>query len=174
MATHSSILAWKISWTVKPGGYSPQGHKKSQTQLSDWAHTQMLFTAKPRKVSFITWLFELFSSLVTVKTFFSHFLFALYLLFTFFKCSKKMSVNNFSKFSKTSNYFSHDSPTFFHSVAPTWPGLDTQPLFSSFPLTSSYIELLFPVSYAFFFGAFFLVLIKSNPPVASYGWVNGR
>ena len=29
MATHSSILAWKISRTDEPGGYSP----KSQTQL---------------------------------------------------------------------------------------------------------------------------------------------
>ena len=23
MATHSSILAWRISWTEEPGGYSP-------------------------------------------------------------------------------------------------------------------------------------------------------
>ena len=23
MATHSSILAWEILWTEKPGGYSP-------------------------------------------------------------------------------------------------------------------------------------------------------
>ena len=23
MATHSSILAWKIPWTEKPGGHSP-------------------------------------------------------------------------------------------------------------------------------------------------------
>ena len=23
MATHSSILAWKIPWTEEPGGYSP-------------------------------------------------------------------------------------------------------------------------------------------------------
>ena len=30
MATHSSILAWKISWTVEPCGlYSPWGHKES-------------------------------------------------------------------------------------------------------------------------------------------------
>ena len=27
MATHSSILAWKIPWTEKPG--SPWGHKES-------------------------------------------------------------------------------------------------------------------------------------------------
>ena len=29
MATHSSILAWKIPWMEEPGGYSPQGHKES-------------------------------------------------------------------------------------------------------------------------------------------------
>ena len=30
MATHSSILAWKIPWTEDPGGlYSPWGHKES-------------------------------------------------------------------------------------------------------------------------------------------------
>ena len=34
MATHSNILAWKIPWTEKPGGYSPRDHKV-QTQLSD-------------------------------------------------------------------------------------------------------------------------------------------
>ena len=26
-ATHSSILAWEIPWTEKPGGYSPQGRR---------------------------------------------------------------------------------------------------------------------------------------------------
>ena len=37
MATHSSILAWRIPWTHEPGGlYSPWGHKESDTteQLS--------------------------------------------------------------------------------------------------------------------------------------------
>ena len=29
MATHSSILARRIPWTEKPGGYSPWGHKES-------------------------------------------------------------------------------------------------------------------------------------------------
>ena len=28
MATHSSILAWRIPWTEEPGGlYSPWGHR---------------------------------------------------------------------------------------------------------------------------------------------------
>ena len=34
MATHPSILAWRIPWTEKPAGYSPWSHK-SQTRLSD-------------------------------------------------------------------------------------------------------------------------------------------
>ena len=34
MATHSSILAWKISWTEGPGSYSPWGHK-SWARLSE-------------------------------------------------------------------------------------------------------------------------------------------
>ena len=30
MATHSSILAWRIPWTEGPGGlHSPWGHKQS-------------------------------------------------------------------------------------------------------------------------------------------------
>ena len=31
IATHSSILAWRIPWTEAPGGYSPWGHKESDT-----------------------------------------------------------------------------------------------------------------------------------------------
>ena len=30
MATHSSILAWEIPWTVEPGGLQPMGLQKSQ------------------------------------------------------------------------------------------------------------------------------------------------
>ena len=29
MATHTSILAWRIPWIEEPGGYSPWGHKVS-------------------------------------------------------------------------------------------------------------------------------------------------
>ena len=34
MATHSSILAWKISWTEEPGGLQSMG---SQRVGPDWA-----------------------------------------------------------------------------------------------------------------------------------------
>ena len=35
MATHHSILAWKIPWTEEPGGLQPLGSQKSRTRLSD-------------------------------------------------------------------------------------------------------------------------------------------
>ena len=44
MATHSSILAWRIPWTEEPGGYSPWGSKESDTpeQLSTQSETPTL------------------------------------------------------------------------------------------------------------------------------------
>ena len=38
MASHSSILAWRIPWTEELGGYSPRV-AKSQTRLSDFTFT---------------------------------------------------------------------------------------------------------------------------------------
>ena len=35
MATHSSILAWKIPWTEEPGGLQSMGVSESQTRLSN-------------------------------------------------------------------------------------------------------------------------------------------
>ena len=35
MATHSSILAWRIPWTEKPGRIRSMGLQKSQTRLSN-------------------------------------------------------------------------------------------------------------------------------------------
>ena len=37
MATHSSILAWKISWVEEPGGLQSMG-SQSPTQLSDFTY----------------------------------------------------------------------------------------------------------------------------------------
>ena len=34
MATHSSILAWRIPWAEEPGGLQVYGVTKSQTQLT--------------------------------------------------------------------------------------------------------------------------------------------
>ena len=41
MATHSSTLAWKIPWTVEPGGLQSMG---SQRVRHDWATSLSLFT----------------------------------------------------------------------------------------------------------------------------------
>ena len=43
MATHSSILAWRILWTEEPGGCSPLGHKESDT-TERLTHTQQMMT----------------------------------------------------------------------------------------------------------------------------------
>ena len=39
MATHSSILAWRIPWTRGPVGYSPWGRKGSN-MIERLTHTQ--------------------------------------------------------------------------------------------------------------------------------------
>ena len=41
MTTYYSILAWRIPWTEKPGGYSPWGRKElDMTVAIQHAHTQ--------------------------------------------------------------------------------------------------------------------------------------
>ena len=35
IATHSSILAWRIPWTEEPDGLQSMGLQKSQAQLTD-------------------------------------------------------------------------------------------------------------------------------------------
>ena len=42
MATHSSILAWRIPWTEETGGLQSNGVTKIWTQLRDWACIQTL------------------------------------------------------------------------------------------------------------------------------------
>ena len=37
LATHSSILAWKIPWTVEPGGLQSVGLQRGQTCLSTFS-----------------------------------------------------------------------------------------------------------------------------------------
>ena len=40
MATHSSILDWRIPWTEEPGSYGPKGHKElDKTEVTE--HAQM-------------------------------------------------------------------------------------------------------------------------------------
>ena len=39
MATHSSILAWRILWTEEPGGLLSAGHKESDIIAHTHRHT---------------------------------------------------------------------------------------------------------------------------------------
>ena len=39
MATHSTILAWRIPWTEEPGGLQSKGVTKSQTGLTSLTHS---------------------------------------------------------------------------------------------------------------------------------------
>ena len=39
MATHSSILAWRIPWTEEPGGLQSMGSHRVRHDRSDLAHT---------------------------------------------------------------------------------------------------------------------------------------
>ena len=43
VATHSSILAWRIPWTEEPGELQSMGFAKSQTQLSTHTYKKLVF-----------------------------------------------------------------------------------------------------------------------------------
>ena len=44
MATHSSIFAWRIPWTEDLEGYSPWGHKESDTTETTHTHAETTLT----------------------------------------------------------------------------------------------------------------------------------
>ena len=41
MATHSSILAWRIPWTEEPGGLQSAGSQRARHNFSNWARMQV-------------------------------------------------------------------------------------------------------------------------------------
>ena len=41
MATHSSILVWKITWAEEPGRLHPKGYKESDTTRRARTHTHI-------------------------------------------------------------------------------------------------------------------------------------
>ena len=52
MATYSSILAWKISWTVEAGGPQSMG-SQSWIRLGDWAHTYICLLPEISSITLI-------------------------------------------------------------------------------------------------------------------------
>ena len=59
IATHPSILAWKIPWREEPGGFSPCGHKVSDI-------TDQLSTHKYIHINKNLWIYRTFPSLQRV------------------------------------------------------------------------------------------------------------
>ena len=49
MATHSSILAWKMPWTKDPGRLCPQGHK----ELNATEHSTVAAAAKSLNLTYL-------------------------------------------------------------------------------------------------------------------------
>ena len=46
MATHSSILSWRIPWTAEPDGLQSIGLQRDRCEGSDLAHTLFLILTK--------------------------------------------------------------------------------------------------------------------------------
>ena len=56
MATHSSILAWKIPWMEEPGRlHSPWGHKESDT--TEQLHFSHLYMTTGKTIALTIWTF---------------------------------------------------------------------------------------------------------------------
>ena len=51
MATHYSILAWRIQWTEEPDGYSPLGHKESD--MTEWLILYFTLSLQEREMKYI-------------------------------------------------------------------------------------------------------------------------
>ena len=68
MATHSSVLAWRIPGTGKPGGLPSMGVSQSQTQLkqlnssSSSSNIDWLFFISYRSLLNISWIFSILVS----------------------------------------------------------------------------------------------------------------
>ena len=46
MATHSSILAWEIPWTEKPGGLQSMGSRRTGHDLATKQQQQQIYNIK--------------------------------------------------------------------------------------------------------------------------------
>ena len=66
MATHSTILAWRIPWTEEPGGLQPMGservrHERAPTQACSTTYTiwmtlsKSLYLSEPQFASSADW-----------------------------------------------------------------------------------------------------------------------
>ena len=61
MATHSSIFAWRIPWTVEPGGLQSMGLQRMACDLVTQQHQQCILWSRNEAVkSLKEWFFKFF------------------------------------------------------------------------------------------------------------------
>ena len=116
MATHSSILAWKIPGTEELGGYSPWGHRGSDT--TEWlsTHTCLCLFSHPLFVPSSLFCFSFFPSFFPSF----HYSCLLHLVLDFLK-------NYYLLVSLIIFSFNVAKPEFTYS----WPALETPQVCSS-------------------------------------------
>ena len=67
MAIHSSILAWRIPWTVEPGGLQSMGILKSQTWATN-TFTLFRYYRQPRNdLNYIGGLYTLYANTFSIR-----------------------------------------------------------------------------------------------------------
>jgi len=54
MATHSSIIAWRIPWTEEPGSYSPWSRKESDT-IEQLTSVRNCYIVQENLLDFLQW-----------------------------------------------------------------------------------------------------------------------
>ena len=65
MATHSSILDWRIPWTEEPGSYGPRGHKElDKTEVTE--HAQMHKQIEKKTIILIEKMWALETDVITL------------------------------------------------------------------------------------------------------------
>ena len=62
MATHSSILAWRIPWTEEPGRLQSMGSQRVRQNWSDWAQHRLMGVRSPLILQVLTAAYLLVNS----------------------------------------------------------------------------------------------------------------
>ena len=120
MATHSSILAWKIPWTEELG-YTPKGHEESNK--TEGLSTHALDPSKVATLSLTadTWASLPFISLCMYPCFYLHFPLCSETSSSFFKilleCSCFTMLYQFQMYNKVNQLYLQLYPLFFRSFS---------------------------------------------------------
>ena len=123
MATHSSILAWRIPWTEELSGLQSTG---SQRIRRNWAHTPSFINSYKNTSLYCTWLYFNFTRTAFLSVLFTHWGFVQpcikQLCWHYFSnviCSLCVSVSHFGNSCNISNLFI--MVIFIRVICDQWP-----------------------------------------------------